>query len=144
MKKWKKILPVADLPLGSKGCIKVDNQQIALVHYEDHAQGTAVLYAVQNRCPHQNQNVLSRGLLGDQKGEPKLVCPLHKHAFSLKTGQHLGGDDAMTLKTYPIKQEEGYLFIEMEAETSTDEQLDIFPTKEKIYSTKSQKEKITA
>lgn len=109
MKVWKKAAKLEDLPVGSKGCVKFGNLQIALVHYQKDEW-----YAVQNRCPHKNMNVLSRGLMGDQKGEPKLVCPLHKNAFSLKTGEHLGGDPEWTLLSFPVKVEGGDVWLEVE------------------------------
>ena len=67
-------------------------------------------YATQNRCPHRQQEVLSRGLLGDAKGEPKIACPLHKNNFSLRTGEHLGAED-WTLKTYDIKVEDASVYL---------------------------------
>ena len=37
--------------------------------------------------------VLSRGMLGDQNGTPKVACPLHKKTFSLESGACLSGED---------------------------------------------------
>jgi len=109
MKVWKKAATVSDLPLGDKGCVKFGETYIAIVHYAEDQW-----YAVQNVCPHQQQNVLSRGLIGDKEGEPKIVCPLHKNAFSLITGGHLGGDTTMQLKTYPVKLEGNAIYIQIE------------------------------
>jgi len=54
--------------------------------------------------------VLSRGMLGDDKGIPKIACPLHKKTFSLETGENLNGDlDAIA--TYPVKIEEENVYI---------------------------------
>ncbi len=114
MEVWKKVINLKDIAIGSKGCVKFGSLQIALVHYSKHEW-----YAVQNLCPHQQQNVLSRGLIGDRQGEPKLVCPLHKNAFSLKTGKHLEGNADMQLQTFPVKEEEGYLFIKVEEQFLT-------------------------
>ena len=109
MKVWKKAISLNELPTGSKGCVKFGDQHIALIHYQDEQW-----FAVQNICPHEEQNVLSRGIIGDKEGEPKLVCPLHKNAFFLRTGKHLGGDSELDLQTFPVKQEDGYLFVEIE------------------------------
>jgi nitrite reductase (NADH) small subunit len=57
--------------------------------------------------------VLSRGMIGDDKGIPKVACPLHKKTFSLETGENLNSDlDAIA--TYPVKIEEGYVYIGFE------------------------------
>ena len=76
-----------------------------------------VWYAVQNLCPHDRRQILSRGLTGDAQGEPKVACPLHKNAFSLRTGEHLGGGSAKgewTLETFPVKEAEGLIFLEFD------------------------------
>ena len=43
-------------------------------------------YACQNLCPHKQEMVLARGIIGDQQGVPKVACPLHKKTFSLESG----------------------------------------------------------
>ena len=68
------------------------------------------LYATQNLCPHKQQMVLSRGLLGDSGGKPKISCPLHKRSFLLETGECLN-DDAYKIETYPTKVEKGYAYV---------------------------------
>ncbi|MGK0291183.1 MAG: nitrite reductase (NADH) small subunit [bacterium] len=109
MTTWKKAAHSKELPLGSKGCVKFDGRHIALFHYKQNEW-----YAVQNKCPHDNQEVLSRGLAGDRKGEPKIVCPLHKHSFSLRSGKHLGGEDHLQLETFPIKLEDDFIYVGIE------------------------------
>ena len=111
MKTWVKAAKAEDIPLETKGCVKFGDTFIAVIHYDENTW-----YAVQNVCPHMKENVLSRGIIGDKKGEPKLVCPLHKNAFSLQTGAHLGGNEHWTLTTYPIKQEGNFIYIELEQE----------------------------
>ena len=54
--------------------------------------------------------VLSRGLLGDDEGIPKVACPLHKRTFSLETGKNLQGIEA-DIATYPVKVENGYVYV---------------------------------
>jgi nitrite reductase/ring-hydroxylating ferredoxin subunit len=56
--------------------------------------------------------VLARGLLGDQKGTPKVACPQHKKTFSLKTGECLSGD-ALKVRTFPVRVEAGEVFLEL-------------------------------
>ena len=54
--------------------------------------------------------VLSRGMIGDHNGIPKVACPLHKKTFSLETGENLNGD-LEAIATYPVKIKEDYVYI---------------------------------
>jgi nitrite reductase/ring-hydroxylating ferredoxin subunit len=56
--------------------------------------------------------VLARGLLGDQKGTPKVACPQHKKTFSLKTGECLSGDP-LKVRTFPVRVEGDEVFLEL-------------------------------
>ena len=88
----------SDFPEGLGICIQHGEQQIAVYNFNGDEW-----YAVQNRCPHENQMVLSRGLTGTENGEPKIACPLHKRAFSLRSGKFLGEGEMACLTTYEVK-----------------------------------------
>ncbi len=89
-------------------CIKIDDEQIAVFKLA----GEKEWYATQNLCPHDKSMVLSRGLTGDIKGEPKITCPLHKRSFSLNSGECLTDSETSCLKTYPVKEEDGKILIQ--------------------------------
>jgi nitrite reductase (NADH) small subunit len=112
MKTWIRVANSDDVALNGGGCVKLGGVQIALFKLQSPA-GEATWYAVQNRCPHDRRQVLSSGLIGDAQGEPKVVCPLHKNAFSLRTGAHLGAQD-WTLETFPVREVERVVFIEFD------------------------------
>ena len=59
-------------------------------------------FATQALCPHRKDNVLARGLLGDQAGEPKVACPLHKKTFSLLTGKGLS-DPSYQVRAFSVE-----------------------------------------
>lgn len=61
-------------------------------------------------CPHRRAFVLAHGILGDQAGEPKVACPLHKRTFSLRSGECLNGDEP-AVQTFPVKVEGGEVFV---------------------------------
>lgn len=105
---WINVANVSDFPRDSGACVKLGDLQIAIFNF-----GKDEWYAVANQCPHQQQMVLSRGLIGDTKGEPKVACPLHKNSFSLCTGEHLGGNPEWKLQTYPVKVENGNVWLEV-------------------------------
>jgi nitrite reductase (NADH) small subunit len=87
----------------------VGDQQIAVFNFRSRGEW----YACQNMCPHKKDMVLSRGLLGDQDGEPKIACPQHKKTFSLRTGRNLGGE-AYCLRLFPVKVEGREVFVGLE------------------------------
>lgn len=111
MGEWIKACAAKDILPNSGGCVKIQGKHIAVFNYDDGRQW----YAVDNICPHKKQSVLSRGLVGDANGEPKVACPLHKNTFSLKTGKHLSGNEDYQLATYPIKIEDEDIFLMVEA-----------------------------
>ena len=98
----------ADFPQGLGVCIQHGEQQIAVYNYNGEEW-----YATQNSCPHEDQMVLSRGLTGEAGDEPKIVCPLHKRAFSLRSGEFLGEGEMSCLKTYEVKRENGQVFVQV-------------------------------
>jgi nitrite reductase (NADH) small subunit len=53
---------------------------------------------------------LSRGMIGSDGDVPKVACPFHKKTFSLVSGNCLSGDD-YEIKTYPVKIENGLVYI---------------------------------
>ncbi|MBI3957798.1 MAG: nitrite reductase small subunit NirD [Chloroflexi bacterium] len=103
---WLPVGQTDDFVPNGGGCVLVGDAQIAIFNFNQNEW-----YAVQNQCPHQQRMVLSRGLIGDAGCEPKVACPLHKSAFSLRTGESLGGNEAYRLVTYPVRVEEGTVYV---------------------------------
>ena len=103
---WFYACSAKDVPQNGGVCVKYKNEQIALFHFTRRDEW----YATQNECPHRMQMALSRGMIGTQGEEPKVACPFHKRAFSLRTGECLNGEEC-AIKTSPVKVEEGKVFI---------------------------------
>lgn len=97
-KKWVQVGKTWDFPEDGGATIKHGKTQIAVFRFASRGEW----YATQNMCPHKREFVLSRGLLGDQNGVPKVACPLHKKTFSLETGECMSGDD-FRVDTFPVK-----------------------------------------
>ncbi|MBW1298008.1 nitrite reductase small subunit NirD [Aquimarina litoralis] len=109
VKVWFEAAKVEDFPKNGGACIKYKEKQIAVFNFER----KNAWYACQNICPHKMEMVLSRGMIGDQAGIPKVACPMHKKTFSLESGENLNGDLA-PIATYPVKIENGAVFIGFE------------------------------
>lgn len=106
VKVWFKAASINDFPKDGGACVKYKDKQIAVFNFTRLGKW----YACQNVCPHKMEMVLSRGMIGDDKGIPKVACPLHKKTFSLENGENLNGDiDAIA--TYPVKIEGENVYI---------------------------------
>lgn len=103
---WFKAAPVSKFPRNGGACVKYKDKQIAVFNFTREGQW----YACQNLCPHKMEMVLARGMIGEEHMEPKVACPLHKNAFSLRSGKHLNGE-LPPLATYPVKVEAGFVYI---------------------------------
>jgi nitrite reductase (NADH) small subunit len=77
---WLTVCSVEDLQDGLGVCALVDGQQVAIFYVAQ------TVHAIGNYDPFGNANVLSRGIVGDIKGQPVVASPLHKQHFNLQTG----------------------------------------------------------
>jgi NAD(P)H-dependent nitrite reductase large subunit/NAD(P)H-dependent nitrite reductase small subunit len=105
---WVRVAAVGDVPLDGGIAIRHGAAQVAVFHFASRGEW----YATQNECPHRQQMVLARGILGDQGGAPKVACPLHKNTFDLKSGACLSGDWP-GIATFPVRVESGEVWVEL-------------------------------
>ncbi len=105
---WYETVKVEDIPENTGVSVKLERWQVAIFNFKSMGQ----VFATQNLCPHKKQMVLSRGMLGDSKGEPKVACPFHKRTFSLQSGACLT-DSECTIETYPVKVEKGVVYVNL-------------------------------
>lgn len=109
MSQWVDVCSKDDLQPDSGICALVKNKQIAIFYLAKDNK----IYAINNYDPFGKANVLSRGLIGDLKGEPMVASPLYKQHFSLKTGICLD-DDSVNVEAYEIRVENNRVEINME------------------------------
>jgi nitrite reductase (NADH) small subunit len=79
---WVHVCPYDSIYPDTGVCALVDGRQVAVFRLWD---GT--LHALANHDPFSRANVLSRGIVGDRCGEPKVASPIYKQTFNLRTGQ---------------------------------------------------------
>ncbi len=108
MPQWINVCRMDDLQPDSGVCALVQGQQIAIFHMvKDNA-----VYAIHNYDPIGKANVLSRGMIGDIKGEPVVASPLYKQHFSLLSGICLE-DGSVSVAAYPARVENGFVAVQI-------------------------------
>ncbi len=105
---WMEVCQLDDLIINDGVNSLVDDQQIAIFRTNEDDK----VYAIGNYDPIGKAYVLSRGIVGDIKGEPVVASPLYKQHFSLLTGQCLEDDD-VRVPAYPIKVVDGMVQIQV-------------------------------
>ena len=105
---WVHVGKVWDVPVDGGVTIKHGRTQVAVFHFAARGEW----YATQNMCPHRREFVLSRGLLGDQNGTPKVACPQHKKSFSLETGECLTGEE-FRVSVFPVKVDGDDVYVQL-------------------------------
>lgn len=80
---WLTVCKLNDILPNTGVCALVQGKQVAIFRV---GQGVE-LYAIDNYDPFSKANVLSRGILGDRNGIPKVASPIYKQTFNLQTGE---------------------------------------------------------
>ncbi|MCA9057487.1 MAG: nitrite reductase small subunit NirD, partial [Planctomycetaceae bacterium] len=106
--RWIHVGKVDDFPFDGGATIKYGKVQIAVFNFTSRGEW----YASQNMCPHRKAFVLSRGMVGDAAGIPKVACPLHKKTFNLRDGSSLQGED-YRIRTFPVKVDGGNVYLDL-------------------------------
>ncbi len=79
-----------------------DGEKVGLFKLEDG------YYAVSAWCSHQRTSLIN----GDIEGH-EIMCPLHGARFDLRTGKHLCLPAVRPIESYPVKVEDGKIFIKV-------------------------------
>ncbi len=99
---WTTICPIDRILPNTGVCALVNGKQIAVFRVGDGMD----VYAINNYDPFSKAYVLSRGIVGDRNGIPKVASPIYKQNFSLLTGEYLD-DSTVKLQTFPAQVVEG-------------------------------------
>lgn len=87
----------SDLVANSGVCALVNGEQVAIFYLPTTEKQ---VYAISNWDPVGKANVLSRGIVGDLKGQIVVASPLYKQHFDLETGICLEED--APVKVYSV------------------------------------------
>ncbi|OFE12272.1 nitrite reductase small subunit [Pseudohongiella acticola] len=101
---WVEVGALDDLIPGTGAAVRIEGKQIAVFR-----TGEGV-FALDNRDPFSDANVLSRGLTGDIAGRSVVASPVYKQHFCLQTGTCLE-DEEKNIQAYPVSVRDGRVFI---------------------------------
>ncbi len=104
---WEDVCGLDQVMKGTGVCALVGGRQVAIVRTDD------AVYALDNFDPFSKAFVLSRGIVGDRGGVPKIASPLYKQSFDLRTGQCLD-DPRVRVPTYEVRVERGRILVHRE------------------------------
>jgi NAD(P)H-dependent nitrite reductase small subunit len=98
---------LADIVPNTGVCALAGGRQVAVFRLDDDR-----VYALSNHDPFSRANVLSRGIVGDIKGELVVASPVYKQHFSLASGQCLE-DPQVSIPVFPARVEGDLVLIEV-------------------------------
>jgi len=93
-----RVCAVSEIVPNTGVCCLVGRDQVAVFRVGEGSE----LYALSNFDPFSRANVLSRGIIGDRAGVPKVASPIFKQSFSLQTGECLDDPD-VKLPTFQVR-----------------------------------------
>lgn len=99
---WLPICPTSELTplLGVRALL--GKEQVAIFNVNNN------LYAISAIDPFTKMAVLSRGIVGDLRGQVVVASPIYKQHFNLETGCCLE-DESVTLKVYSVRDNNGMI-----------------------------------
>ena len=123
MTDWVDVCPYDSIYPDTGVCAMIDGRQVAVYRLADGS-----LHALSNHDPFSRANVMSRGIVGDRAGEPKVASPIYKQTFNLRTGACYE-DGSVRLDVYPVRRRSGRVEVfsapaELAAPELDDETLD--------------------
>jgi NAD(P)H-dependent nitrite reductase small subunit len=99
--KWIAVCRLEDIVPDTGVCALVEGRQVAVFRLGDDR-----VYAIDNHDPFSRANVLSRGIVGDLKGELVVASPVYKQHFSLVSGRCVEEPD-VRVPVYSVQVEDG-------------------------------------
>jgi nitrite reductase (NADH) small subunit len=93
---WITVCQLEQILPNSGVCALVADRQVAVFRV------AGEIYAIDNYDPFSKAYVLSRGIVGDRQGIPKVASPIYKQNFNLQTGECFD-DPTVQLAVYPVR-----------------------------------------
>ncbi len=100
MAEYVQVAAVADLPPGQARAVEVGGRKIALFNVD------GALYAIDDSCTHEYTPLST----GPRSGEI-VTCAKHGSRFNVRTGRVLSLPAVVPVNTYPVRVEDGQIYI---------------------------------
>ncbi len=97
---WQYVCAIQAIPESAGVAALVAGTQLAIFRVGER------VYALDNYDPFSGANVISRGIVGDRAGTPKVASPVYKQSFSLENGACLD-DEAVQLRVWAVRTVNG-------------------------------------
>jgi nitrite reductase/ring-hydroxylating ferredoxin subunit len=98
---WIRVAETSEIAPGSGACVELDGEPVAIWNVDGE------FYATSDVCTHEETSLVE----GDLWGEV-IECPLHGAQFDVRTGEVLSLPAMRPLPTYPVKVEDGAIYVE--------------------------------
>ena len=108
-----RVCPLDDIVPNTGVAALVDGEQVAVFRMDDDS-----VHAVGNFDPFSRANVLSRGIVGDLKGELVVASPVYKQHFGLLTGRCVE-DATVRIPVFRARVEDGFVVVEPRRQLAT-------------------------
>jgi nitrite reductase (NADH) small subunit len=95
---WTTVCRLDDILPNTGVAALIDETQVAIFRVND------AVYALANKDPFSNANVLSRGIVCSIQGTLVVASPIYKQHFSLEAGKCLE-DDRVSIACYDVRTE---------------------------------------
>ena len=103
---WVSVCRLEDIVPNTGVCALVGGRQVAVFRLDDDS-----VHAIANHDPFSRANVLSRGIVGDLKGELVVASPVYKQHFSLASGRCVE-DAGVRVPVFPVRLEDGMVWVQ--------------------------------
>ena len=103
MSEWTQVAKAADVPEEGTLPANFDGQPVCLYNLGGE------IFATHDICSHGNAN-LSEGFIV----EGQIECPFHQGTFDIRTGQATAAPCTEPIRTYPVKVENGVVWLRKE------------------------------
>ena len=100
---WTRVCALEEIVPDTGVCALVGMHQVAVFRLA----GDQV-FAIGNHDPFSRANVLSRGIVGDRDGRPKVASPIFKQNFDLATGACMD-DPTVSVPAYRVRVCDGFV-----------------------------------
>ncbi|MCB9754807.1 MAG: Rieske 2Fe-2S domain-containing protein [Myxococcales bacterium] len=93
---------LAQLDEGEGVCVRACGRELAVFKVEGR------LYAIQNRCPHQDASLAEGELDGLE-----ILCPLHSWSFDLRSGERLDAPTGHRVEVFAVERDGADLVVSL-------------------------------